>query len=141
MEAESYRKRLNAKAYSKKRSKLFLASEKGPRKPPSVFSDSQQSLCLSDVQLAITTALSSSPILTQKPAMSRRAAPGGPLFATQPQRRVVHDPNESAFSRFLREEIFSPENLPGNVNILTSVAVFFGGIAAMRTWGELMIPA
>ena len=25
--------------------------------------------------------------------------------------------------------------------ILTSVVVFFGGIAAMRTWGELMIPA
>ena len=72
--------------------------------------------------------------------MSRRAAPGGPLFAAPP-RRVAHDPNESAFSRFIREEIMSPENIPGNLSILTSVAVFFGGIAAMRTWGELMIPA
>ena len=73
--------------------------------------------------------------------MSRRAAPGGPLFAAAPPRRAIHDPNESAFSRFVREEILSAENLPGNLSILTSVAVFFGGIAAMRTWGELMIPA
>ena len=72
--------------------------------------------------------------------MARRAAPGQSPFGIAPPRRVV-DPNESAFSRFMREEIFSPENLPGNLSILTSVVVFFGGIAAMRTWGELMIPA
>ena len=41
----------------------------------------------------------------------------------------------------MREEIFSPENIEGNLKIVTSVVVFFGGIAAMRTWGELMIPA
>ncbi|KAI0716141.1 hypothetical protein C8T65DRAFT_572376, partial [Cerioporus squamosus] len=62
-------------------------------------------------------------------------------FGLAPPRRVAHDPNESAISRFMREEIFSPENLPGNLSILTSVVVFFGGIAAIRTWGELMIPA
>ena len=72
--------------------------------------------------------------------MARRAAPGPSPFGV-PQRRVAYDPNESAFSRFMREEVFSPENLPGNLSILTSVVVFFGGIAAMRTWGELMIPA
>ncbi|KAI0641220.1 hypothetical protein C8Q79DRAFT_329078 [Trametes meyenii] len=73
--------------------------------------------------------------------MSRRAAPGGVSPFGVPQRRAIHDPNESAFSRFLREEIWAPENLPGNISILTAVSVFFGGIAAIRTWGELMIPA
>ena len=73
--------------------------------------------------------------------MSRRAPAGASPFCVPPPRRAIHDPNESAFSRFVREEIFSPENIEGNVKILTSVVVFFGGIAAMRTWGELMIPA
>ncbi|KAI0762264.1 hypothetical protein C8Q74DRAFT_1206329 [Fomes fomentarius] len=72
--------------------------------------------------------------------MARRAAPGQSPFGV-PQRRVAFDPNESAVSRFVREEILSPENLPGNLSILTSVVVFLGGIAAIRTWGELMIPA
>ncbi|RPD71063.1 hypothetical protein L226DRAFT_574289 [Lentinus tigrinus ALCF2SS1-7] len=73
--------------------------------------------------------------------MARRAAPGASPFGIAPPPRRVVDPNESAVSRFMREEIFSPENFPGNLSILTSVVVFFGGIAAMRTWGDLMIPA
>ncbi|EJF56142.1 hypothetical protein BD309DRAFT_874313 [Dichomitus squalens] len=72
--------------------------------------------------------------------MARRAPAAVSPFGV-PQRRAIQDPNESAFSRFLREEIFSPENIEGNLKIVTSVVVFFGGIAAMRTWGELMIPA
>ncbi|KAI1787629.1 hypothetical protein LXA43DRAFT_895931 [Ganoderma leucocontextum] len=72
--------------------------------------------------------------------MARRAPAGVSPFGV-PQRRVIHDPNESAFSRFMREEIFSPENIEGNLKVVTSVVVFFGGIAAMRSWGELMIPA
>lgn len=43
--------------------------------------------------------------------------------------------------RFLRTEVFAPEKLPGNVSILTGATLFFGGIAALRTWGELMVPA
>lgn len=43
--------------------------------------------------------------------------------------------------RFLRNEIWAADKLPGNINILTGVTLFFGGIAAVRTWGELMIPA
>ena len=76
--------------------------------------------------------------------MARRAAPpgAGPAFYSgAPHRAYLPDPDESTFSRFMREEIFSPENIEGNLKILTSVVVFFGGIAAMRTWGELMIPA
>lgn len=76
--------------------------------------------------------------------MARRAAPphaGPAYYGSAPSRGALADPNESRFSVFLREEIFSPEKLPGNISILTGVTVFLGGIAAMRTWGELMIPA
>lgn len=73
-------------------------------------------------------------------AARRSAAPVSPFYPGAPRPRVIHDPNESAFSRFIREEIFSPEKFSGNVSILTGVAVFFGGIAAIRTWGDIMIP-
>jgi hypothetical protein len=41
----------------------------------------------------------------------------------------------------MREQIWGPEKRSGNLNILTGVAVFLGGIAIARTWGDLMIPA
>ncbi|KAI0344297.1 hypothetical protein BDW22DRAFT_1392759 [Trametopsis cervina] len=75
--------------------------------------------------------------------MARRAAPpnaGPPYYSGAPSRGALADPNDSAFSTFLREEIFSPEKLPGNLSILTGVAVFLGGVAAIRTFGEFMIP-
>ena len=74
--------------------------------------------------------------------MARRAAPphSGPAYYSAPTRKLA-DPNESAFSQFMREQIWAPEKLPGNVNIVAGLAVFFGGIFAMRTWGELMVPA
>ena len=43
--------------------------------------------------------------------------------------------------RFIQTQILAPEKLPGNVNIVTAVTMFLGGIFAVRTWGELMIPA
>ncbi|TFK24598.1 hypothetical protein FA15DRAFT_669469 [Coprinopsis marcescibilis] len=76
--------------------------------------------------------------------MARRAAPSAePAYLPHipHQGRRLNDPNESAFSRFLRTEIYAPEKLPGNFSILTGAAVFFGGIVALRTWGELMVPA
>ena len=76
--------------------------------------------------------------------MARRAAPpgAGPAFYSgAPHRAYLPAPDESTFSRFMREEIFSPEKLPGNIGIVTGVAMFLGGIAAIRTWGDLMIPA
>jgi len=45
------------------------------------------------------------------------------------------------FSRFLRTEIFAPEKLPGNISIASAVGLFVGGIIAIRTWGDLMVPA
>ncbi|KAK7033647.1 hypothetical protein VNI00_012647 [Paramarasmius palmivorus] len=78
--------------------------------------------------------------------MARRSAPPGSGPAYVPKnpalaRRQLVDPDESAFSRFLREEIYAPEKLPGNISIVTGVGMFFAGILAVRTWGDLLIPA
>lgn len=76
--------------------------------------------------------------------MARRAAPPGAgpaYYSGAPHRQYLADPDESAFSRFVREEVFAPEKFPGNLSIVTGVVVFLGGVAAIRTWGELMIPA
>ena len=77
-------------------------------------------------------------------AMTRRSAPSnsGPAFIPHnPQRRAIVDPNESAFSRFMREQIWAPDKKPGNLKILTAVGMFAGGIAVARAWGDLLIPA
>lgn len=75
--------------------------------------------------------------------MARRSAPphSGPAYYSGAPRGAITDPNESAFSAFLRTEVFAPEKLPGNLSIVTGVAMFFGGIAAIRTWGDVLIPA
>ncbi|KAI3615360.1 hypothetical protein WG66_003494 [Moniliophthora roreri] len=75
--------------------------------------------------------------------MARRSAPPGSGPAYVPKnpavgRRLV-DPDESAFSRFLREEVWAPEKLPGNISIVTGVGVFFAGILAVRTWDALLM--
>ncbi|KAJ7437612.1 hypothetical protein B0H11DRAFT_212321 [Mycena galericulata] len=77
--------------------------------------------------------------------MARRAAPpnSGPAYV--PQRpspgRTLDDGNDSAFRRFLRDEIFAPEKIGGNLSLLTGVGMFIGGILAVRTWGGMMVPA
>ncbi|KAJ7708303.1 hypothetical protein B0H17DRAFT_1032171 [Mycena rosella] len=77
--------------------------------------------------------------------MARRNAPpnSGPNYISQSasQRRTLADPHESAFARFLREEIFAPEKIGGNLSLLTGVGMFVGGILAVRTWGGMMVPA
>ncbi|KAK0491625.1 hypothetical protein IW261DRAFT_1324341 [Armillaria novae-zelandiae] len=78
--------------------------------------------------------------------MARRSAPpnSGPAYIPKNQhvqRRAIHDPDESAFTRFLREEVYAPEKLPGNISIVVGVSTFIGGILAVRTWGEYMVPA
>lgn len=82
--------------------------------------------------------------------MGRRSAPpnSGPAYLSpHPHpgagRRQLHDPNESALSRFMREQIWAPEKMPGNISILTGVGVFAGGIVVARTMGDflaLMVP-
>ncbi|KAJ6551831.1 hypothetical protein B0H19DRAFT_1031261 [Mycena capillaripes] len=77
--------------------------------------------------------------------MARRSAPpnSGPPYIQQgqSQRRTLVDPHESAFSRFLREEIFAPEKIGGNLSLLTGVGMFVGSILAFRKWGHMMVPA
>ncbi|KIJ63994.1 hypothetical protein HYDPIDRAFT_154964 [Hydnomerulius pinastri MD-312] len=74
--------------------------------------------------------------------MSRRAAPqNAALFGAPPPRRAINDPNESGFSRFMREQVWAPEKLPGNISILTGVGVFAAGVVAARTWGDILVPA
>jgi hypothetical protein len=76
--------------------------------------------------------------------MARRAAPphSGPAYYTPAQlaRGPLVDPNESAWSRFLRTQIFAPDKLPGNVNIVAGVGLFVGGVFVLRRWGELFVP-
>ena len=77
--------------------------------------------------------------------MARRAAPphSGPAYYTPAQLArsgPLVDPNESAWSRFLRTQIFAPDKLPGNANIVAGVGLFVGGIVVVRRWGELFVP-
>lgn len=74
--------------------------------------------------------------------MARRAPPqNAALFGVPPPRRALNDPNESVFSRLIREEVFAPEKLAGNINIFTAVSVFAAGVFVARTWGDLLVPA
>lgn len=77
--------------------------------------------------------------------MARRSAPpnSGPAYLSphahpSAGRRQLQDPNESEFSRFMREQIWAPEKLAGNISILTGVGVFAGGIIIARTMGDLL---
>ncbi|KAJ7262913.1 hypothetical protein C8J57DRAFT_444807 [Mycena rebaudengoi] len=75
--------------------------------------------------------------------MARRSAPpnSGPAYVQQNPRRTLADPDETAFGRFLREEIFAPEKMGGNLSLVTGIGMFIGGILAVRTWGHMMVPA
>ncbi|KIK97588.1 hypothetical protein PAXRUDRAFT_31709 [Paxillus rubicundulus Ve08.2h10] len=74
--------------------------------------------------------------------MSRRAPPqSAALFGAPPPRRAISDPNESTFSRFMREQVWAPEKLSGNISILTGVGMFAAGVFAARSWGDILVPA
>ena len=79
--------------------------------------------------------------------MARRSAPPGsgpaymaPTYAAggAGARGRLPDPNESAVGRFWREQIMSPQFLPGNLSILTATALFAGGVFATRQWGDIL---
>ena len=81
--------------------------------------------------------------------MTRRAAPpnSGPAYYTPGHlarsgngNGALTDPNEGAWGRFLRTQVFAPDKLPGNVNIVAGVGLFVGGIFIVRRWGELFVP-
>jgi hypothetical protein len=77
--------------------------------------------------------------------MARRSAPpnSGPAYYSRSAVSGIEDIDDaetSAFSRFMFKEVWAPEKLPGNFAILTGVAVFTAGIAAVRLWGDMLIP-
>ena len=95
--------------------------------------------------------------------MARRAAPpnSGPSYLPPSSHslapRLNVDPNESRFQRFLREQVrsacirtprkvdklrqqvYAPEKIQGNISIVTGVGMFLGGIVAVRLWGEALV--
>lgn len=77
--------------------------------------------------------------------MARRAAASGPVpsFASASgpptyggKRLGGPDSDESWLGSFLREQIFHPQYVQGNFNILVSVGMFAGGVFALRKWGD-----
>ncbi|KAI0275249.1 hypothetical protein BC834DRAFT_851921 [Gloeopeniophorella convolvens] len=77
--------------------------------------------------------------------MARRGAPpgSGPAYYTPAQLTrggPSVDPNEGAWARFLRTQVFAPDKLPGNVNIVAGVGLFAVGIFVVRRWGEMFVP-
>ncbi|KAL5495887.1 hypothetical protein ACEPAI_1351 [Sanghuangporus weigelae] len=81
--------------------------------------------------------------------MARRSAPpgSGPAYMTPAfgsgagapphargrvtdAKQHLENEDESAFSRFFREEIVAPQYIAGNINILTSIAIFAAGVFA-----------
>jgi hypothetical protein len=76
-------------------------------------------------------------------AMNRRSATTASTHLPHGPRRTIADPaaSESSFSRFMREQVFAPDKIAGNLSILTAVSLFSGGIVVARVWGDLLIPA
>lgn len=73
--------------------------------------------------------------------MSRRAdLTAGHGYLTNPTPSSVGPADESAVARFVRTEVLAHDKLPGNISIVTSLAMFIGGITAVRLWGDLMLP-
>lgn len=90
---------------------------------------------------------SSSTLRVHQPMARRSAAPNsGPAYYSRsavtdrPGIQDLDDVETSAFSRFMDEEVWAPEKLPGNIAIVTSVGVFAAGIFFVRKFGDLIIP-
>ena len=82
-----------------------------------------------------------------EPMARRSAAPNsGPAYYSRsavtgrPGIQDLDDVEMSAFSRFMNEEVWAPEKLPGNIAIVTSVGVFAAGVFFVRKFGDLIIP-
>ncbi len=75
--------------------------------------------------------------------MARRNPIGAPSYLTQSGAGLFAPPppNESAWGRFLRTQIYAPEFAQGNWNILMSVGLFVVSISAVQVCGEAFAPA
>ena len=61
-----------------------------------------------------------------------------PTYGGGAPRGRLPDPNESVLGRFWREQVTAPQYLPGNLSIVTAVALFAGGVFATRQWGDIL---
>ncbi|KAF8267779.1 hypothetical protein EI94DRAFT_1488050, partial [Lactarius quietus] len=48
------------------------------------------------------------------------------------------NPNESTWSRFPRMQVFTQDKLSGNMNIVTGVELFIGGIIYRTLFGRIL---
>ena len=108
-------------------------------------------LSFSQVQIPNISSSSSTDAIYDTNAMARRAAASGPAPSfsgggpSHPSygafgAKRVHGPDadDSWFQTFVREQILAPQYLPGNLNIVASVALFAGGVFALRKWGDVL---
>ncbi|KAJ2557980.1 hypothetical protein EV175_001022 [Coemansia sp. RSA 1933] len=49
------------------------------------------------------------------------------------------DDGSWAITRFLREEIFDAQKVPGNLSVLYGVSVFAGAVYFLEKYGDLLI--
>ena len=63
-----------------------------------------------------------------------------PFFFPKKKKKLQNSHLLGDKHRFLRTEVFSPEKLPGNISVATAVGFFVGGVIAVRTWGDLLVP-
>jgi hypothetical protein len=54
------------------------------------------------------------------------------------RRQLDQAEQPTSFVQTIKSELFSPEKLPGNLNIALSVTVFTGAIVFLRNWGDLL---
>jgi hypothetical protein len=77
--------------------------------------------------------------------MARRGAPPPSARGARgaPPHLVAGNDDDDAgvFARFVRDELTAPDKLPGNISVAAALALFFGGVWGVRTFGELMVPA
>ena len=101
---------------------------------PSLFS-----LCSPPTNNVNTVTVNADDDKGTKKTMARRAAPPGYMASPYGAPRArLPDPNESWAGRFYREQIIAPQYIAGNITILTSLALFAGGVFATRQWGEIL---
>lgn len=76
--------------------------------------------------------------------MARRNPKGAqpaPPYLTTSSYGATSRTDESAWMRFIREQILAPENRAGNWGIATGVTLFAGAIIGVRLYGEALAPA
>ncbi|KAF8266291.1 hypothetical protein EI94DRAFT_1586198 [Lactarius quietus] len=73
------------------------------------------------------------------PILDPHTTPLRSLHATAPY-SLTQTKAHGQWSRFLRMQVFAQDKLLGNMNIVTGVRLFVGGIFIVHRSGELFVP-